>query len=1073
MAVRELRQSTAANVRVGRFLNYVDGITIETALDVTDFDIVSIIKGVSYATLSLTASGGDNDCVHLGGGFDNLELTTGNTDTLGELCIGFYDVDKFISFEEQFVVLPANVWDSKYSTDKLQVHVVEFTADVIDAASIKDAAIDAATFASGAINEAAIANDAINAATFKADALAAIQSECNDALVALNLDHLLKVADSDDVVDNSVIAKIATKAYGTADWSDFDNTTDSLQSIRDQGDQAWKTGSGAGATASHTEDTNWVRTTGDNDGGAASDTTTVNGTYHSTGEVNSGTDLEVDVTIDITDGEFALSLDVWGFYNGGGSHCIRVQAYNYTDSTYEDLGVMGLGSTVERHEYNFTPDHTDATNDEVKIKFLHAGSSGVTSHVLSIDKLQVNTISPVTNDGSGFTSIPWNASWDTEVESECNDALVANGLDHMVLEAVTGTDITDNSIIANIVSKEGTADWDDYVNTTGSLQALNEKVDTMDSLVDTLVASQVLISTTIASAGRSTTTARLTAGGSSDDDDYIGMTVVLDSDAGNGYYVSRTITDYDTGTKGITWSPAIKEAAENGGVIYIVPASTAMPIDLRSTLVDEMWDEVLTTGHSVANSAAVHVKDTLADTAAIEPITTTIAADGSGLSAIPTTDANLVEIGGLSVAGNLATLTLKQLHISNADGSGLYVAATAGNNHGVEVKGYGNKHGVSSTGGASGSGLSFIAGASGGDGIYSYAPQGNGCFLGGGTTGAGLNVYGGTSGPGLQATGRAGAPGFRVTGGPTGSGADITGGADGKGVHIQGGSNSGSGMVVAPQGGTYDIEADIQGTINGMTTAMKGEVQDEVQDAIEVNHLDHLLAVAYNSVSPEGVSTSFLNELTENDGGLTRFTANALERAPTGAGIVDGDSEVVLTVEEVDTTPIPDVKTTILNSDSTVVLATAWTDSSGDVSFSLDDGTYNVLLRRMGFTFTVPETLVVDGTPETATYNGTEDSLENIDPDTCLLYEYCVDHDGDPLASVTSFATVIDKPYDDGTAMFEDRKVSGTYTVLSGHIAWTIVRGCKVKIDIEEVGLSATYLVPDQATARIGDLTPE
>lgn len=41
-----------------------------------------------------------------------------------------------------------------------------------------------------------------------------------------------------------------------------------------------------------------------------------------------------------------------------------------------------------------------------------------------------NTIPTVTNltnkgDGSGFTAIPWNASWDAEVQSECTDALNA------------------------------------------------------------------------------------------------------------------------------------------------------------------------------------------------------------------------------------------------------------------------------------------------------------------------------------------------------------------------------------------------------------------------------------------------------------------------------------------------------------------------------------------------------------------------------------------------------------------------------------------------------------------------
>ena len=73
--------------------------------------------------------------------------------------------------------------------------------------------------------------------------------------------------------------------------------------------------------------------------------------------------------------------------------------------------------------------------------------------------------------GSGLTAIPWNSSWDAEVQSECNDALVALGLDHLVSASVAGSDVADDSIIAKLVSKESTADWDDFVNTTDSLQA--------------------------------------------------------------------------------------------------------------------------------------------------------------------------------------------------------------------------------------------------------------------------------------------------------------------------------------------------------------------------------------------------------------------------------------------------------------------------------------------------------------------------------------------------------------------------------------------------------------------------
>ena len=83
----------------------------------------------------------------------------------------------------------------------------------------------------------------------------------------------------------------------------------------------------------------------------------------------------------------------------------------------------------------------------------------------------------ISTNGSGLSAVPWNSSWDAEVQSEVADALVAIGLDHLVSASVAGSDVVDNSIVAKLVSKESTADWDDFVNTTDSLQALRDRGD--------------------------------------------------------------------------------------------------------------------------------------------------------------------------------------------------------------------------------------------------------------------------------------------------------------------------------------------------------------------------------------------------------------------------------------------------------------------------------------------------------------------------------------------------------------------------------------------------------------------
>jgi hypothetical protein len=73
-----------------------------------------------------------------------------------------------------------------------------------------------------------------------------VQSGAEAALVANNLDHLLKVAvTDDDVVSNSVFAYLVSEE-ATAVWSSFENDNDSLEAIRNN------SGGGGGGSATET-----------------------------------------------------------------------------------------------------------------------------------------------------------------------------------------------------------------------------------------------------------------------------------------------------------------------------------------------------------------------------------------------------------------------------------------------------------------------------------------------------------------------------------------------------------------------------------------------------------------------------------------------------------------------------------------------------------------------------------------------------------------------------------------------------------------------------------------------------
>ena len=84
----------------------------------------------------------------------------------------------------------------------------------------------------------------------------------------------------------------------------------------------------------------------------------------------------------------------------------------------------------------------------------------------------------------------------------------------------------------------------------------------------------------------------------------------------------------------------------------------------------------------------------------------------------------------------------------------------------------------------------------------------------------------------------------------------------------------------------YDppTKAELDAGIAGLNDISTAQVNTEVDTALADIHLDHLLAADYDPASKPGTATALLNELIESDGGVSRFTVNALEQGPSGSG---------------------------------------------------------------------------------------------------------------------------------------------------------------------------------------------
>jgi len=277
-----LKQSTAVTVKIGPFIDDTDGKTAETTLTITQADV------------RLSKNGGDiaqknesSDCTHDELGIYNCSLDATDTNTLGRLQLWVHKSGALPVWHE-FMILPANVYDSLFGSDKLEVDLVQIGGATQSATDLKDFAdsgydpathkieacksnddmrgTDNAALASvctearlAELDAANIPSD-IDAIKAKTDNLkdswndlsaAEVNAEVDAALADIKLDHLVAVAESNEPVDNSIIAKLASK---DGVWSSFDKSTDSLEAIRDRGDDAWVTGSGGALTVEEIAD---------------------------------------------------------------------------------------------------------------------------------------------------------------------------------------------------------------------------------------------------------------------------------------------------------------------------------------------------------------------------------------------------------------------------------------------------------------------------------------------------------------------------------------------------------------------------------------------------------------------------------------------------------------------------------------------------------------------------------------------------------------------------------------------------------------------------------------------------
>jgi hypothetical protein len=114
---RWLRQSTSVDVPIGPFLDSTDAVTAETALTITQPDIRLKKNGGAWAQKNAAQT-----LSHEENGWYEVTLDATDTNTLGLLQLAVHESGALPVWHE-FQVVPANVWDSFFGADLLDVNV--------------------------------------------------------------------------------------------------------------------------------------------------------------------------------------------------------------------------------------------------------------------------------------------------------------------------------------------------------------------------------------------------------------------------------------------------------------------------------------------------------------------------------------------------------------------------------------------------------------------------------------------------------------------------------------------------------------------------------------------------------------------------------------------------------------------------------------------------------------------------------------------------------------------------------------------------------------------------------------
>jgi hypothetical protein len=255
-----------------------------------------------------------------------------------------------------------------------------------------------------------------------------------------------------------------------------------------------------------------------------------------------------------------------------------------------------------------------------------------------------------------------------------------------------------------------------------------------------------------------------------------------------------------------------------------------------------------------------------------------------------------------------------------------------------------------------------------------------------------------------------------------------------------------------------------------------------------------------------------LDTAMELDGAVYRFTANALEEAPSSSGgdataanqtiiinhLTDvkgatfsgatdsleairnrgdvawitggtgGGSNAVTINVKASAANVVDCYVEVWDSAGTSFISRTTTNSSGNVSFDLDNGTYTIKMHKAGYYF-ANQTLTVDGA-ESVAYTGTIlTPTAPTDPSLCKVYGYYFDPSGNTFPAIKSMVKM-SVAYEAADNNYFVESINGTYNTTTGELSFNIVQGADAILDIPFLNIKKRFTVPAETLYKISDI---